>query len=139
MSSFAPSRPYALLAPAALDLLLAAQPGPTYLRALCVLRAGVLVALTFHTRWRRRGLYLTAQTASVMACVWESCKSTLYKTPADPSGGGTGGGGDWDEWYGPEASGAFLAEVSVRCVRVDKQTCALALGEIVREPPRRLH
>lgn len=118
MTSFAPSRPYALLAPAALDLLLSLQEGPTYLRLLCLLRAGVLTGLVFNPRWRKRGVYLAViGLGSVMACVWETCKSALYKQPS-PGGPGDGGdeggseGGGWDEWYGPEASAAYLAEVS---------------------------
>lgn len=106
--SFAPRRPYVLLAPAALDLLLLAQPGPTYLRVLCAARAAVLAGLTFAARWRKRTLALAVPLASVLACVWESCKSTLYKYPDSPGGDK----GDWDEWYGPEASAAYLAEVS---------------------------
>lgn len=111
--SFAPRRPYVLLAPAALDLLLLTQPGPTYLRLLCLARASVLIGLTFAARWRKRTLALVVPLASVLACVWESCKSTLYKYPTpEPGDGGGGGKGDWDEWYGPEASATYLAEVS---------------------------
>lgn len=114
--TFAPRRPYILLAPAALDLLLLTQPGPTYLRLLCLARASVLIGLTFAARWRKRTLALVVPLASVLACVWETCKSTLYKYPSAPGDGdgdGSGGGkGDWDEWYGPEASATYLAEVS---------------------------
>lgn len=113
--SFAPRRPYVLLLPACLDLLLLSQPGPTYLRFLCVARAAVLTSLTFAPRWRKRTLALVVPLASVLACVWESCKSTLYKYPDSGEGGGTdggSGGGEWDEWYGPEASATYLAEVS---------------------------
>ncbi|EKC99907.1 hypothetical protein A1Q2_05784 [Trichosporon asahii var. asahii CBS 8904] len=112
--TFAPRRPYILLAPAALDLLLLTQPGPTYLRLLCLARASVLIGLTFAARWRKRTLALVVPLASVLACVWETCKSTLYKYPSAPGDGdgdGSGGGkGDWDEWYGPEASATYLAE-----------------------------